>query len=81
MSRKEMEEKLIRVAIKTLALEDSSMSTETKKDDLLEWDSLGHTMLLMAVEQEFKVKFSFDEIKNSDSIKKIVNLVERKILI
>jgi len=41
------------------------------------WDSLAHLRLLMAVEEEFGVSFSPDEIPELDSVRRIGDAVER----
>jgi acyl carrier protein len=41
------------------------------------WDSLAHLRLLMAVEEEFGVSFSPDEIPELDSVQRIGDAVER----
>ncbi|HEV8534276.1 MAG TPA: acyl carrier protein [Candidatus Limnocylindria bacterium] len=41
------------------------------------WDSLAHLRLLMAVEEEYGVSFSPDEIADLDSVRRIGNAVER----
>jgi len=41
------------------------------------WDSLAHFRLLMAVEEEFGVSFSPDEIDELDSVERIGGAVDR----
>jgi acyl carrier protein len=41
------------------------------------WDSLAHLRLLMAVEEEYGVTFSADEISELDSVERIGEAVER----
>lgn len=43
------------------------------------WDSLGHLTLILAVENEFKIKFSTSQIMEIFSVKKILQAVEAKI--
>ena len=43
------------------------------------WDSLNHVNIIIAIENEFKIKFNANEIENMNSLKKIENIIVRKI--
>ena len=43
------------------------------------WDSLNHVNIIIAIENEFKIKFNSVEIESMNSLKKIENIVIRKI--
>ena len=43
------------------------------------WDSLNHVNMIIAMENEFKIKFNANEIENMNSLKKIENIIVRKI--
>ena len=45
-------------------------------DDVALWDSLNHLRLITAVETEFGVKFSMNDIQSIDSISKLDELIE-----
>ena len=45
------------------------------------WDSLNHVNIIIAIENEFKIKFNSNEIENMDTLKKIENIIVRKIKI
>ena len=51
----------------------------TKIGDFDNWDSLGQLNLFMALESEFHLKFSHEEILTTNSIEKIINLIKSKI--
>ena len=42
------------------------------------WDSLNHVNIIIAIENEFRIKFNSNEIENMSSFKKIENIIERK---
>ncbi len=46
-------------------------------NQLEQWDSLGHIQLIMAVEQEFSVSFSADELFEAEDFYGILSLVEK----
>lgn len=71
-----MQERVLKVAEELFGEEVTSSS---KIGDFERWDSLGHLNLFMALEREFRVSFTSDEILNNDTIEKITNLVKKKI--
>ena len=52
---------------------DSSMQTVEK------WDSLQHLNVVFDVEQKFGLEFSPEEVLELNSVRKIVEIVERKV--
>ena len=43
------------------------------------WDSLNHVNMIIAMENEFKIKFNANEIENMNSLKKIEKIIVGKI--
>tara|TARA_B100001939_G_C16638140_1_gene486382 strand:+ start:116 stop:355 length:240 start_codon:yes stop_codon:yes gene_type:complete len=43
------------------------------------WDSLNHVNIIIAMENEFKIKFNANEIENMNSLKKIEKIIVGKI--
>ena len=41
------------------------------------WDSLGHLNLLLLIEKNFKVKFTFDEMYKIKTIKEIIRKINK----
>jgi acyl carrier protein len=50
---------------------------DLKIEDLSDWDSLGNFNLLLAVEEEFSIRFSLDNFSEVKSVKQIVDVIER----
>ena len=48
-------------------------------NDIDEWDSLGHINIVSAVEREFEIKFTLEEIYEIKGVKQIVDLVFDKL--
>tara|TARA_B100000579_G_C22839942_1_gene860887 strand:- start:201 stop:443 length:243 start_codon:yes stop_codon:yes gene_type:complete len=44
------------------------------------WDSLNHLQLIVALEQEFDIKFSDDELTELLSLALITNIIQSKII-
>lgn len=53
--------------------------TELKIGDIEEWDSQGNLNLLLAIEEEFNIRFSMEEMSELKSIKQIILAIERQI--
>ena len=47
------------------------------KVPIKEWDSLANFNILLEVEKKFKIKFSFDEITEINSIKNIKKVIKK----
>lgn len=43
------------------------------------WDSLTHVSLVLALEQEFKVRFGLGELQELENVGGIVDLIQRKL--
>lgn len=80
MIKKEFENQFFKTVAFSLGVEPSSLSLNLSKDDITEWDSLGHLKLLLGLEEEFGIKFSMQETENLSSLKNIYNLIEIKIV-
>lgn len=52
--------------------------SKLKLGDFKEWDSLGNFNLLLAIEEEFKIKFSMNEISKFKSVKEILSYLEKQ---
>jgi len=57
----------------------SEFKSETKFREIDEWSSLTVLSIIAMVDEEYKVKLSGEEIRNSQSIMDIFNIVKSKI--
>jgi len=55
------------------------ITLDTTPNDVDEWDSLGHIMLIQSIEEKFSVSFDFNEMLNLESVKDIVEIVNNKV--
>jgi len=62
-------------------LEDDSLNINEKEgaDDIDDWDSLTHIMLIVETEKEFKIKFISSEISNWNNIGDMITAIEDKL--
>jgi acyl carrier protein len=54
------------------------ITRSTTADDIEDWDSLTHMMLIAAVEKKFGVKFSFNELPQLQNVGDMVDSIEEK---
>ena len=55
------------------------MTESTTAEDIEDWDSLTHIQLIEEIEQEFKIKFTLQEITGLKNVGEFITLVERKL--
>ena len=63
----------------SLILKKKDLKLTLSRANEKKWDSLNHVNIIIAIENEFKIKFNFNEIENMDTLKKIENIIVRKI--
>ncbi len=54
------------------------ISTEARRQDVPEWDSLKHMQLVFAVEEQFNVQFSEEEIAGLDSVARFSEIIQER---
>ena len=62
-----------------LDLKELSLSKNMVASDIEGWDSLNHINIIVAMENEFNIKFTLNDIKNLKNIGDLIQLVENKI--
>jgi acyl carrier protein len=62
-------------------LDDESikLTTETTTEDVDDWDSLTHIMLVVAIEKHFKIKFTSNEVLSWKNIGKMIECIQIKL--
>ncbi len=79
MTREEALKKLTAVFQDVFDYEKIMVTEQTSADDIKEWDSLMHITLISAVEDEFKVKFSMQEIMEMKNAGEMAGLIIQKV--
>ena len=79
MTRKEIFDKLTEVFRDVFDDESIIINDGTTADDIEEWDSLEHINLIVAIEQEFNVKFNMGATVKLKNVGGMVDYIEREI--
>lgn len=56
-----------------------TLKDQTTAADIDEWDSLAHIQLILAIEQNFKIKFKTIEITGLANVGEMIDLIQKKL--
>ena len=73
-----LETKFTKIIYKILKIKKTN-SMDLKIGQVSNWDSLNNLQLLIFLEKEFKIKFNEKELSNFTSLKKIFNILKKKL--
>jgi len=68
-----------RIVRDVLDNEDLVVVRSTSAKDVLEWDSLSHVQLVVAVERFFKIRFASSEIVSFSNVGEMCDAIEAKL--
>lgn len=71
-------ERFFQVVSSILNVARESLSPHSSRDSLEEWDSIKHMYVVLALEEEFSVEFSDDEIANLVSVSDLMRAMTKK---
>jgi len=71
------EEKLKEVIADTFDMDEDEISNDTNRDSVEKWDSLNHLRLVTALEGEFDISLTMDEINTITSYPEIVAMISK----
>lgn len=72
-------EKIQEIMADTFDLDDLEITRETTAADVEEWDSLSHIRLIVALERQFRVKFTNAEIESLANVGELIDTIETKL--
>ena len=79
MSKEEIYERLNKVFQDIFDDESITVNENTTSDDIEDWDSLEHINLVVAVEQEFGMKFNMNEVTTMKNVGEMVDIILSRI--
>ena len=71
-----MEDKIKEILATILEIDQSDVNNDTNPDTVSSWDSLRHMKLVFAIEDEYDVQFSDDQIIQLTDVGKIINCIK-----
>lgn len=71
--------RVMEIASKILEIPEEQATPDLSINSVENWDSLGHLNLILAIEDEFNVKFYTKKIPELSSLKIITETVEEKL--
>ena len=79
MENEEIYERLNNVFRDVFDDESIVVKPETTSGDIEDWDSLEHINLIVAVEQEFGIKFNMNEVTTMKNVGEMVDIIKSRI--
>jgi acyl carrier protein len=73
-----MQDRVCAIVARVLKVPPSSVTLASSPDTLAQWDSLHHLHIVLALEEEFAVEFSVDEIGALQSVEAIVEILRER---
>tara|TARA_B110000046_G_scaffold178143_1_gene205735 strand:+ start:113 stop:340 length:228 start_codon:yes stop_codon:yes gene_type:complete len=73
-----MDTKILKIFQETFNNLELDVSEDTSAADVPEWDSFNHLSLIMAIEDEYSVSFTTEEIGQMGRVGDLVNLIQKK---
>ena len=61
-----------------LESDDIEINNETTSDDIEEWDSLNHIILVVEIEKHFGIKFTANEIVSFKNVGEMCDAIKQK---
>lgn len=78
MNYDEIKGKLTEIFKDVLDHDDIVLYRETTAKDVEDWDSLSHVSIIVAIEKEFKIKFTMSELKPLKNVGEMLDLIQTK---
>lgn len=70
-----MEEKLCAIIAEVLNVDREQISSKTRVEDVEQWDSLAHLMIIEAIENKLGKTISIEKAVDIDSVEMIMDLI------
>lgn len=74
-----IKKKLINILSKTLKIKKTNLNQKDKLQNLKNWDSLAQINFMMALEENFKIRFSIEEMSQLKYLDDFETIIKKKI--
>ncbi len=68
----DVQEKVIQVLVNIFQVSPEGISTKTMSDDVENWDSMNHINMILALEQEFGIRYDEEQVVSMLSVGEII---------
>ena len=68
--------KIIKIFEDILNIEDGKINLNSTPQDIKEWDSVATINIIIAIEEEFGIKFKLKDLQDIKSVKNFLELIE-----
>jgi acyl carrier protein len=65
----------LQVIFDNVFMEEVKVTPELAAKDVEEWDSVTHVSLVLAIEEQFKIRFRVGEVESAKNVGDLVNLI------
>ena len=79
MEKEEIYTRLNKVFREVFDDESINVTENTTANDIPDWDSLEHINLIVAVEEEFNIKFNMGEVTTMKNVGEMANIIASRI--
>lgn len=73
-----MNQEIKELVAEVFNIDESEVTPNLSQDTLDNWDSLNHLQLVTAVEEEFNISLTMDEIDEITNIEKLINVINSR---
>ena len=73
-----IKKKLINILSKTLKIKKTNLNQKDKLQNLKNWDSLAQINFMMALEENFKIRFSIEEMSQLKYLDDFETIIKKK---
>lgn len=73
-----MKDKVKKIIASVFNLEVDSINDDASPDNILNWDSLNHMNLIVSLEEEFKIRFTDEDISEMLNLELILYTIQQK---